>query len=53
MGVSDIGHLLSCRRDADFCTGYNPDINFARSQTIMKGPSHCDFRLKMKLSHKE
>ena len=53
MGVRDIGHLLSCRRDADFCTGYNPDINFERSQTIMKGASHCDFRLKMKLSHNE
>nr|WP_319247982.1 L-2-amino-thiazoline-4-carboxylic acid hydrolase [uncultured Celeribacter sp.] len=48
MGVGDIGHLLSCNRDGDFCVGYNPDIELTRTQTIMKGASHCDFRYKMK-----
>lgn len=47
MGVGDIGHLLSCNRDGTFCTGFNPDIKLDRSQTIMSGASHCDFRYRM------
>jgi len=47
MGVGDIGHLLSCNRDGDFCVGYNPEIELTRTQTIMKGASHCDFRYNM------
>jgi len=47
MGLGDIGHLLSCNRDGDFCVGYNPKIELTRTQTIMKGASHCDFRYKM------
>lgn len=48
MGLGDIGHLLSCNRDGDFCIGYNPDMELTRTQTIMKGASHCDFRYRMK-----
>lgn len=48
MGLGDIGHLLSCNRDGDFCIGYNPEIELTRTQTIMKGASHCDFRYRMK-----
>ena len=48
MGLGDVGHLLSCNRDGDFCIGYNPDIELTRTQTIMKGASHCDFRYRMK-----
>ncbi len=48
MGLGDIGHLLSCNRDGDFCIGYNPDIELTRTQTIMQGASHCDFRYRMK-----
>lgn len=44
MGVGDIGHLLSCNRDGTFCTGFNPAIKLERTQTIMSGASHCDFR---------
>lgn len=44
MGLGHIGHLLSCNRDGDFCIGYNPDMKLQRTQTIMKGASHCDFR---------
>ncbi|MCB1440719.1 MAG: L-2-amino-thiazoline-4-carboxylic acid hydrolase, partial [Nitratireductor sp.] len=40
--------LLSCNRDGDFCIGYNPDIEMTRTQTIMRGASHCDFRYRMK-----
>ncbi|HLH50140.1 MAG TPA: L-2-amino-thiazoline-4-carboxylic acid hydrolase, partial [Roseiarcus sp.] len=44
MGLGEIGHLLSCNRDGAFCEGYNPAIKLKRSQTIMGGASHCDFR---------
>ena len=53
MGLTDIGHLLNCSRDADFCTGFNPDIDIERNKTIMKGASHCDFRLKLNTSDKK
>ncbi|MEM1316115.1 MAG: L-2-amino-thiazoline-4-carboxylic acid hydrolase [Pseudomonadota bacterium] len=48
MGLGDIGHLLSCNRDGDFCVGDNPDMELTRTQTIMTGASHCDFRYRMK-----
>lgn len=44
MGLGDIGHLLSCNRDGAFCEGYDPAIKFTRTQTLMQGASHCDFR---------
>ena len=44
MGLGEIGHLLSCNRDGTFCEGFNPDIKLTRTQTIMGGASHCDFR---------
>lgn len=47
MGVGNIGHLLSCNRDGTFCTGFNPDIKLDRTQTIMSGASHCDFRYRI------
>jgi len=46
MGLADIGDILSCGRDGSFCDGYNPDIELKRTQTIMQGASHCDFRYK-------
>ena len=47
LGVGHIGHLLSCNRDGTFCTGFNPDIKLDRTQTIMSGASHCDFRYRI------
>lgn len=44
MGLGDIGHLLSCGRDGTFCQGFDPRITLERTQTIMGGASHCDFR---------
>jgi hypothetical protein len=44
MGLGEIGHLLSCNRDGAFCEGYDPKLKLHRSQTIMQGASHCDFR---------
>jgi hypothetical protein len=44
MGLGDIGDILSCNRDGAFCEGYDPRITLTRTQTLMRGASHCDFR---------
>jgi hypothetical protein len=44
MGLGEIGDILSCNRDGAFCEGYDPRIKLTRTQTIMGGASHCDFR---------
>lgn len=44
MGLGEIGHLLSCQRDATFCEGYDTRLKLTRTQTIMEGASHCDFK---------
>lgn len=47
MGLGEIGHLLSCQRDGTFCEGYDKRLKLTRSQTIMQGASHCDFRYRL------
>lgn len=47
MGLAKIGHLLSCNRDGTFCIGYNPKMKLTRTQTIMEGAAHCDFRYEL------
>ena len=44
MGLGEIGALLSCNRDGAFCEGYDPKLKLDRSQTIMQGASHYDFK---------
>jgi hypothetical protein len=44
LGLADVGGLLSCNRDFSLVEGFNPAIRLTRSQTIMEGASHCDFR---------
>jgi hypothetical protein len=44
MGAGDLGFLLSCNRDASNISGFNPTIDFTRTQTIMQGAAFCDFR---------
>ena len=50
MGIGEIGHLLSCNRDADFITGYDGRVELTRRSTIMGGGSCCDFRYRVKPS---
>lgn len=44
LGIPELGALLSCNRDAALIAGFNPDIEFIRTQTIMEGAQFCDFR---------
>lgn len=43
LGVPELGAILSCNRDAALIEGFNPEVSFSRTQTIMGGASHCDF----------
>lgn len=47
MGLAEIGGLLSCNRDGAFCEGYDPRLKLTRTQTIMEGSDHCDFRYRL------
>jgi hypothetical protein len=44
MGLAELGAILSCNRDGVFCEGYDSKLKLRRTQTIMGGASHCDFR---------
>lgn len=44
LGLAELGPILSCNRDAAMIEGFNPGIEFQRTQTLMEGASHCDFR---------
>lgn len=44
MGLAELGAVLSCNRDAAFCEGYDPKLKLTRTQTLMTGAAHCDFR---------
>src|SRR5262249_4999531 len=46
LGEPELGFLLVCSADFPTTEGLGPDIKLTRTQTIMQGASHCDFRYK-------
>ena len=44
LGVSDLGAVLSCNRDAALIGGFNPKASLDRKETIMSGDKCCTFR---------
>jgi predicted ArsR family transcriptional regulator len=44
LGLRAMGTIFSCSRDFALIEGFNPDISLQRTQTIMEGAAHCDFR---------
>ena len=48
LGESELGFLFSCSGDFAQAEGLSPDLEFTRSQTIMQGASHCDFRYRLR-----
>ena len=44
LGLAELGGSLSCCRDFALVEGFNPDVTLTRTQTIMEGATHCDFR---------
>ena len=46
LGEPELGFLLVCSADFPTAEGIGPDIELTRTQTIMQGAGHCDFRYK-------
>ena len=46
--VAELGALIHCSRDFAMAEGFSPDIKLERTQTLMQGASHCDFRFSRK-----
>ena len=44
LGLADLGSSLSCQRDYALIEGFHPGVQLTRTQTIMEGATHCDFR---------
>ena len=44
LGLPELGYLFHCNRDFAMVKGFNPKLTLKRSQTIMEGATHCDFR---------
>jgi hypothetical protein len=44
LGLEQLGVAFSCCRDEPFARGFNPRLRLDRTQTIMEGAEHCDFR---------
>lgn len=48
MGANELGLILSCTRDLALARGISKRLELIRTQTIMQGAIHCDFRLRLK-----
>ena len=46
LGIPELGAILSCNRDYALMEGFNPNAELTRTQTILSGASHCDFRFR-------
>jgi len=44
LGLPELGYLFHCNRDFAMVEGFSPSLDLKRTQTIMEGASHCDFR---------
>jgi hypothetical protein len=44
LGLPELGALFHCSRDFAMSEGFGGGIALERTQTLMQGASHCDFR---------
>ncbi len=44
LGEPELGFLLVCTADFAVADGFGDDVELTRTQTIMQGAPHCDFR---------
>ena len=47
LGVPELGFLLVCYSDFAMTEGFT-DVELTRTQTVMQGASHCDFRYSLR-----
>jgi len=48
LGLPELGFLLACSSDFRMVEGFGSDVQLTRTQTIMQGAAHCDFRYVLK-----
>jgi L-2-amino-thiazoline-4-carboxylic acid hydrolase-like protein len=48
LGIPEVGALLSCNRDFALVEGFNSAVKLTRTQTVMEGAPHCDFRFELR-----
>ncbi len=48
LGLTELGLLFHCNRDFAMTKGFGSGVELERTQTIMQGASHCDFRFRAK-----
>ena len=53
IGAPELGFVLTCSADFPMAEGFGADVHLTRTQTIMQGASHCDFRYALKRSEKD
>jgi hypothetical protein len=53
LGEPELGFLLVCSQDFPMTEGFGSGIQLTRTQTIMQGASHCDFRYLLKKEQEE
>jgi predicted ArsR family transcriptional regulator len=53
LGAPELGFLLVCSADFAMAEGFTADVQLTRTQTIMQGASHCDFRYRLKQGEQE
>ena len=47
IGAPELGFLLVCSADFAMAEGFGADVELTRTQTIMQGAGHCDFRYRL------
>ena len=53
IGAPELGFLLTCSADFSHAEGFGANVQLTRTQTIMQGASHCDFRYALKKNEKD
>jgi len=53
IGAPELGFLLTCSADVLMTEGFGADVRLTRTQTIMQGADHCDFRYLLKRSERD
>jgi L-2-amino-thiazoline-4-carboxylic acid hydrolase-like protein len=53
IGAPELGFLLTCSADFAHAKGFGANVQLTRTQTIMQGASHCDFRYALQQSEKD
>lgn len=48
LGLAELGVIIHCSRDAAMTEAFDPGLSLTRTQTLMEGASHCDFRFRRK-----